>query len=166
MDVQTTPTVPHAEYFPPPPSPRGPSRWLAELDEERRELFRFWPVIQNMVVQELRVRYQRSVMGFFWTLLNPILMMVTLTLVFSQLLLRDPSQNWRGYSVYLFAGMVPWNFLASALNECAFCIIQNENLIRKIFLPKLVFPLTRVLIGLVTLVLSMAALFLLLFPMG
>src|SRR4051812_3275628 len=102
MDVQTTPKVPHADYFPPPRSPRGPSRWLAMITQERRDLFRFWPVIQNMVVQELRVRYQRSVLGFFWTLLNPILMMATLTLVFSQLF----GMTSEDYALYLFAGMV------------------------------------------------------------
>src|SRR5438270_12524919 len=132
MDVQTTPTVPHADYFPPPRTPRGPSRWLATLAEERRQLVRFWPVVQNMVMQELRVRYQRSMLGFFWTLLNPILMMVTLTVVFAQLLNEDA----REYARYLFAGMVPWTLLAGSLNECAFCIIMNEGLIRKIFLPK------------------------------
>ena len=60
--------------------------WLAHIGEDRRELVRFWPVIQNMVVGELRVRYQRSMMGFVWTLLNPLLMMVILSLVFSHLL--------------------------------------------------------------------------------
>src|SRR3954468_5417244 len=119
MDVQTTPTVPHAEYFPPPHSPRGPSRWLATVVEEGRELVRFWPVIQNMVVQELRVRYQRSFLGFLWTLLNPILMLTILALVFSQLF----NMKTGNYAVYLFAGMVPWNFIAAAINELAFCII-------------------------------------------
>src|SRR3954453_14254071 len=118
MDVQTTPKVPHADYFPPPRSPRGPSRWLAAIVQEHRDLVRFWPVIQNMVVQELRVRYQRSVLGFFWTLLNPILMMATLTLVFSQLLGENP----RKYAIVLFSGMVPWGLLSTALSECAFCI--------------------------------------------
>src|SRR5512147_460834 len=87
MDVQgtPTPTIPHAEVFPPPRTPRGPSRWLALIAEDRRDLVRFWPVVQNMVVQDLRVRYQRSMLGFLWSLLHPILMMTTLTLVFSQL---------------------------------------------------------------------------------
>src|SRR5689334_24730578 len=141
MDVQTTPTstptVPHAEYFPPPRSTRGPSRWLAAVAEERRQLVRFWPVLQNMVVQELRVRYQRSMLGFLWTLLNPILMMATLTLVFSQLM----DAEWKEYSVYLFAGMVPWGLLSSVVVDCSTCIIANEALICKIYLPKLVFPL-------------------------
>ena len=164
MDVQTTPTptVPHAEFFPPPPAPAGPSRWLAVLDDERRQLIRFWPVIQNMVVQELRVRYQRSMLGFLWSLLNPILMMATLTLVFSQVL----EIKREHFALYLFAGMVPWGFLNSSLSDCAYCIIFNEGLIRKIYLPKLVFPLARVLINLTTFVLSMAALFLLLEPLG
>src|SRR3954454_6230090 len=162
MDVQTTPTVPHAEYFPPLPSPRGASRWLAEIDEDRRELFRFWPVIQNMVVQELRVRYHRSMLGFVWTLLNPILMMATLTLVFSQVFVMPR----KDYTLHLFAGMVPWGFLNGALNDCAFCIISNEGLIRKIYLPKLVFPVSKVLINLSTFLLSLVALFVLLKPLG
>src|SRR3954471_7811674 len=117
MDVQITPTPtapPRAEFFPPPPPPRGPSRWLALLAEDRRQLVRFWPVVQNMVVQDLRVRYQRSMLGFFWTLLNPVLMMVTLTVVFSQLMDR----NWKDYAPYLFAGMLPWSLLSGGLNDC------------------------------------------------
>ena len=62
--------------------------------------------------------------------------------------------------------MVPWSFLSGGLNDCAFCIIANEGLIRKIYLPKLVFPLARVLINLTTFVLSLVALFLLLKPLG
>jgi len=161
MDVRTSARFPHAEFFPPPPAPRGPSVWLARLVDDRRQLARFWPVIQNMVVQELRVRYQRSIMGFFWTLLNPLLMMVILSWVFSQLV-----KNVENYPLFLFAGMVPWSFLSISLNECAVCIINNEGLIRKIYLPKLIFPLTRVLTSLVTFVFSLGALFLLLWPLG
>ena len=58
----------------------------------------------------------------------------------------------KDYAVYLFAGMVPWGFFSGSLSDCAFCIITNEGLIRKIYLPKLIFPLTRVLINLMTFV--------------
>ena len=161
MDVSTSTKVPHAEFFPPPPSPRGPSLWLARMGDDRRQLVRYWPVVQNMVLGELRVRYQRSILGFVWTLLNPLLMMVILSWVFSSL-----NQDLPNYPLFLFAGMVPWSFLSTCLNDCAFCIIVNEGLIRKIYIPKLVFPLARVLISLVTFVLSLAALFLLLWPLG
>ncbi len=127
-------------------------------------MVRFWPVVHNMVVQELRVRYQRSWLGFLWTLLHPILMMTTLTLVFSQLF--GKRQGASDYAVYLFAGMVPWTFLAALLNDCAFCIISNEGLIRKIYIPKLVFPMAKLMVNLTTFLLSLAALFLLMKPMG
>jgi ABC-type polysaccharide/polyol phosphate export permease len=164
MDVRNTATVkvPHDEFFPPkpPPSPRK-SVWLDRMRADRQELVRFWPVTHNMVVQELRVRYQRSLLGFFWTLLNPLLMLATLSLVFTSL-----NKDVSNYPVFLFAGMVPWTFLSISLNECALCIISNEGLIRKIYLPKLIFPLARVLIGLATLVFSMGALFLVAWPLG
>ena len=162
MNVRTRATVPHSDFFPSARPLRRPVRWLAALAEDRRGLVQFWPVIQNMVIQELRVRYQRSMLGFVWTLLNPILMMGTIALAFSEIL----DVPLATYAVYLFAGMVPWGFFSGSLNECAYCIISNEGLIRKIYLPKLVFPLTRVLINLTTFVLSMGALFLLLKPMG
>jgi ABC-type polysaccharide/polyol phosphate export permease len=163
MSTRTDAQAPHAEFFPTAPELSGsPPRWRLTLREDARELSRFWPVIQNMVVQELRVRYQRSILGFFWTLLNPILMMVTLTVVFSKLL----NQGAREYAIHLFAGMVPWALFSQTINECAFCIITNENLIRKIYLPKLVFPLVRLLVNLTTFTLSVAAMFLMLVPLG
>ncbi len=91
-------------------------------------------------------------------------MMATLTVVFANLL--GGGASWQEYCIYLFSGMVPWTLLAGCLNDCAFCIIMNEGLIRKIYLPKLVFPLTRVLINLITFTLSMGALFVLLVPLG
>jgi ABC-2 type transport system permease protein/lipopolysaccharide transport system permease protein len=162
MSTRTSGPLPHAEYFPRPRTGHAPSRVLRMIAGDAAELGKFWPVVQNMVVQELRVRYQRSMLGFFWTLLNPILMMVTLTVVFSQLL----REEWKSYAVYLFAGMVPWGLLSGTLNDSAYCIIANEGLIRKIFLPKLVFPITRLLINLTTFLLSMGAMFLLVVPLG
>lgn len=164
MNTRTSPSPPHAEFFPPPRAESAASRWVGAVAGDLSQLGRFWPVVSNIVVQDLRVKYQRSVLGFLWTLLNPILMMATLTVVFANLLARGT--RWQDYAIYLFAGMVPWTLLAGCLNDCAFCIIVNEGLIRKIYVPKLVFPLTRLLINLITFSLSMAALFLLLVPLG
>lgn len=164
MDTRTTPAPPHTEYFPPERLPALRLRWVDLVLDDLAQLRAFWPVVQNMVVQDLRVRYQRSVLGFFWTLLNPILMMATLTVVFANLL--GMGTNWKSHAIYIFAGQVPWLFLAGTLNDCAFCIIANEGLIRKIYLPKLIFPLNRVLFNLVNFVLSLSALFLLLIPIG
>lgn len=166
MNTRTSPSAPHTEFFPPPRSTTTAARWLGMVPNDVRELTRFWPVIANIVSQDLRLKYQRSVLGFLWTLLNPILMMATLTVVFANLLGAGAGETWQEYCIYLFSGLVPWTLLAGAINDCAFCIIMNESLIRKIYLPKLVFPLTRVLINLITFCLSMGALFLLLVPLG
>jgi ABC-type polysaccharide/polyol phosphate export permease len=161
MTTRTTAPPPHAEYFPAAGVQILPLRWLASLEREFAELARFWPVVQNMVLQEIRVRYQRSILGFFWTLLNPILMLMVLSFVFSHIMTQRGN-----YTVYLFAGMTPWSFLSSTIGEGAFCFIQNEGLIKKIYLPKILFPLVRTLINLTTLGFSMLALFILLVPIG
>jgi ABC-type polysaccharide/polyol phosphate export permease len=163
MSTRTDAPPRHADSFPTPASlPAALGRWLETLRCDYHDLLRFSPVVGNMVAQELRVRYQRSILGFFWTLLNPILMMITLTIVFSKLLNRGAEE----YAIHLFAGMVPWTLFSQTINECAFCVITNENLIRKIYLPKLIFPLVRLLVNLTTFALSMAAMFLMLVPLG
>jgi ABC-type polysaccharide/polyol phosphate export permease len=163
MDVRTSATTHAAEMFPCPAAPRGPNVWVGRLHNDFELFTRYWPVIHNLVTQELKVRYQRSMLGFFWTMLNPLLMLTTLSLVFKNLPFGEMKSN---YTVYLFAGMVPWGLLNNTLSESATCIITNEGLIRKIYIPKLVFPISRVLINIITLVLTLGALFLLLVLIG
>ncbi len=164
MSTRTNAPPPHTEYFPPVPAPFLTLRWLNAIASDLALVRRYWPVVQNMVVQDLRVRYQRSLLGFFWSLLNPILMMAVMTVVFANLLGRGG--DWRAYAIYLFSGQLPWVMLAASLNDCAFCMIANEGLIRKIYLPKTVFPLSRVLVNLVNFLLSLGSLFILLLPLG
>jgi ABC-type polysaccharide/polyol phosphate export permease len=163
MDVRTSATTHAVEMFPSPAVPRGPSVWVGRLHADAELFTRYWPVIHNLVTQELKVRYQRSMLGFFWTMLNPLLMLATLSLVFKNLPLGAMKSN---YTVFLFSGMVPWALLNNTLSESAGCIIANEGLIRKIYIPKLVFPISRVLINTITLVLTLGALFLLLVLIG
>lgn len=123
-------------------------------------------VIGNLVAQELQVRYQRSMLGFLWTLINPALMMGTQALVFSRLFRGMGSMGPWEYAIFLFAGAMPWAFLASSVTECTTSLIHNEGLIRKIYVPKWIFPLARVLIQGITFTLSLAALFLMMWPLG
>ena len=162
-NVRTSPSIPHHEFFPQPGRANGPAHWLEVVRSDARELSRFWPVLQNMVTQELRIRYHRSVLGFLWTLINPILMMVTLTMVFSQL---QGDSDWKHYAIYLFAGQIPWSLFAGTLTDCSHSIVGNEGLIRKIYLPKLIFPLAKLLINLTTFILSMVSLYLVVWLLG
>ncbi|MBI3464463.1 MAG: ABC transporter permease [Planctomycetes bacterium] len=149
----------HVYHLPAAPaSTRRPKLpWLLRgLPGDLAELFAYRFVLYNLVTQELKVRYQRSVLGFFWTLLNPILMMAVLATVFSHLI------SMKDYALYLFAGMLPWVFFATSVDAGANCLIRAEGLIRKVYLPKMLFPIAAMLINLINLSLSMMALFLLL----
>lgn len=130
------------------------------------EFRRFRGVIGNLVSQELHVRYQRSMLGFLWTLVNPALMMSTQALVFSRLFRGIGGMGPWEYAVFLFSGAMPWTFLASSLTECTTSLIHQEGLIRKIYVPKWIFPLARVLIQGITFSLSLVALFVMLWPLG
>lgn len=123
-----------------------------------RQLHRFRFVLSNFVTSQLKVRYQRSILGFLWTLLNPILMMTILTLVFSQVM----NIPIREYAIYLFSGMIPWQFFAASVANASRSLINQEYLIRKVSVQKLVFPLADVLVSTVNMCFAMLALFILL----
>ena len=124
------------------------------------ELWRYREVLKNFIAQDLKVKYRRSALGFFWSLLNPLLQMLVFTIVFSTILRFD----LRGYVLFLLAGLLPWQFIAACIDGGCHCILNAEHLIRRQYFPKLVFPLSIVLQNLITLLLSMAVLLTLVGP--
>lgn len=136
----------------------APRRVAAAMVRDVRELHHFRFVLRNLVVNQLTIRYQRSFLGFFWTLLNPILMMTVLAIVFSNIW-RIPATQ---FAVYIFAGMVPWQFFSSTVVNGSRCLITAEYLIHKIHVQKMVFPLAETLVGLVNMCFAILALGLLL----
>lgn len=120
------------------------------------ELWRFREVIHNFVSQDLKVKYRRSSLGFLWSLLNPLLMMIVLSVVFSHLF--DMRGGIKSYTLYLLSGALPWTFFAATVDGCCVSIIESEGYAKRQYFPKLVFPLSRLGQHLVTLILSMVAL--------
>jgi ABC-type polysaccharide/polyol phosphate export permease len=101
-------------------------------------------------------------MGYFWTLLNPLLMMSVMAVVFSALFKVD----LKAFALFLFAGMIPWNFFSAVVTQSGTAFIQNEGLIKKIYLPKGIFPLSVALALLIDSVLSFIALFIIIVAIG
>jgi ABC-type polysaccharide/polyol phosphate export permease len=120
------------------------------------ELWRFREVLKNFVAQDLKVRYRRSFLGFFWSLLNPLLQMIVLSVVFSLIFRMED------IALYLLAGLVPWSFFSVSVDGCSMCIVGAESMLKRQYFPKLVFPLSVVLQNLVTFVLSLGVLLLVL----
>jgi ABC-type polysaccharide/polyol phosphate export permease len=101
------------------------------------EVLAYKNVVGQLLAQHLILRYRRTVLGYFWTLLNPLLMMTVMAVVFANLFKAD----LKTFAVFLFAGMIPWNFFNSVVAQSSGSIISNEGLIKKIYIPKLIFPL-------------------------
>jgi len=103
-----------------------------------RELYDSRNVLLQLVSQQLILRYRRTALGYLWTLINPLLMMSVMALVFATLFKAD----LKTFAVFLFAGMIPWNFFSAVVTQCGASFINNEGLIKKIYLPKVIFPLS------------------------
>ncbi len=96
--------------------------------------------LASFVINNLRRRYQRSVLGFAWSLLNPLLMMIVLTTVFSLIFKRDP----KTFGIFIFTGMLPWTFISESIAGGCSSITSAENFMKKVYIPKIFFPLVTV----------------------
>ncbi|WP_202634504.1 ABC transporter permease [Rugosibacter aromaticivorans] len=126
------------------------------------ELYGSRNVLSQLVSQQLILRYRRTALGYLWTLINPLLMMSVMALVFATLFKAD----LKTFAVFLFAGMIPWNFFSSVVTQSGTSFINNEGLIKKIYLPKAIFPLSIAFALLIDSGLSFLALFVIILTIG
>lgn len=123
-----------------------------------REIRRNRELIWALAIKELRVRYKRSALGFLWALLNPLLMMVILTMVFSTMF----PVAIHHYPIFLLTTLLPWTFFSQALSYSAESIVSNGDLLKKVYVAKSVFPIAAILSNLINFLLSMIPLVLIL----
>jgi ABC-2 type transport system permease protein len=116
-----------------------------------REIIQYRELIWALALKELRVRYKRSALGFLWSLLNPLLMMIILAVVFSTITRIAVDR----YSVFLISALLPWTFLSQSLAYSAESITTNGELLKKIYLPKSVFPMAAVVSNIINFLLSL-----------
>lgn len=126
------------------------------------ELYLSRNVLYQLVAQQLILRYRRTALGYFWTLINPLLMMTVMAIVFSALFKAD----LKTFAVFLFAGMVPWNFFSAVVTQSGTAFINNEGLIKKIYLPKALFPVSVASALLIDSLFSFIALFVIIIVLG
>lgn len=127
-----------------------------------REVFAYRQMIFRLVKRDLRGRYKGSVLGFLWTFLNPLLQLVVYSLVFSAIM-RVGIDN---YYIFLFVGLVPWLFFSSCLTGGASCIWQQQDLVKKIYFPREVLPISFVISQFVNMLLTFIVIFIVLFVSG
>ena len=127
---------------------------LAQL----RTLVRYRLLIQSLVSRELKARYRGSVLGFLWSFINPLLLLVTYGVVFTYML--PGVRTVEPYFLFLFCGILPWTWFNASLLESASVLIAGSNLIKKVLFPAEVLPVVTVLANLVQFVLGLPILIL------
>lgn len=134
-----------------------------------RSLWAAREVIEHLVRREVKVRYKGSVLGFFWSFLRPLFIMMILTVVFVFLAFRVDipyvipcrlAGGWTGgsYPVFLLVALIPWFFTIGALHDAVGSLIGNASIIRKVSIPGEIFPLSAVLANLVNFFFSLCVL--------
>jgi len=129
---------------------------------------RYFDLVWEFVIRDLKGRYMGASMGMFWTIIHPLVMILIYTLVFSRLMqakLPGVSEVY-GYSIYLCAGLLPWNAFGESVLRSTTAFIDNANLLKKAFIPKPLFLLYIQIVCIINMSISLAIFFVFLMLLG
>ena len=126
-----------------------PSRWTSL---EFRELWEYRELLYFLIWRDVKVRYKQTALGAAWAVIQPFFMMVVFSLFFGRL--AKVSSDGIPYPVFTFCALLPWQLFANALTESSNSLVGNQNLITKVYFPRLVVPISAVLGGLVDFVIA------------
>jgi lipopolysaccharide transport system permease protein len=145
--ASTEPHVPYADL----PTLRisPPSRWTSL---EFGELWEYRELLYFLIWRDVKVRYKQTALGAAWAVIQPFFMMIVFSLFFGRLA-KVPSDGIP-YPVFTFCALLPWQLFANALTESSNSLVGNQNLITKVYFPRLVVPISAVLGGLVDFVIA------------
>ena len=111
-------------------------------------------LLKQLVFKDLKLKYRRSFLGYIWSVLNPLLVMIVMAVVFSTMF----SRNIENFPVYLFCGQILFNFMNQSTHQALGSINGNAALLKKTYVPKYIFTFSKITSGLIDLVFSMGAL--------
>ena len=126
------------------------------------DVWAYKDMITSLVKRELRGRYKGSVLGFFWTLINPLFQIIIYTIVFSYIMRAGIDD----YYLFLFVALVPWIFFSASIHAGSGCIWSQKAMINKIYFPRAVLPIAHVIGQLINMLLSFIVVFFILIVMG
>ena len=110
------------------------------------ELWRYRELFYFFAWRDIKIKYKQTVLGFLWAILQPLLMMIIFTVFFGRVL-NVPSQNLP-YPIFVFSGLLLWNMFSSGLTNSANSMVSNSSIIKKIYFPRLIIPVSSILVTL------------------
>jgi lipopolysaccharide transport system permease protein len=124
--------------------------YVVDADKRRlfdfQELWHYKELFYFFTWRDIKIKYKQTALGFLWAILQPLLMMIIFTLFFGKAL-NVPSQNLP-YPVFVFSGLLLWNTFSSGLTSSANSMVNNAQIIKKIYFPRLVIPVSSILVAL------------------
>jgi len=129
-----------------------------------RDLWEYRELLFFLTWRDIKVRYQQTILGVAWAIIQPVVTMVVFSFFFGNLA-QLPSDGIP-YPIFSYAALVPWSFFASSLTQASTGMVTHANLIKKVYFPRLAIPIARVMAGLVDFAISLVVLLLIMFAMG
>lgn len=130
--------------------------------ERVHNLFRYKDLVHELILRDLKLKYRRSFLGYLWSVLNPLLVMIVMSVVFSTIFKRDIEN----FPVYLFTGQILFNFMNQSTTQALSSINANAALLKKTYVPRYIFTFSKITSGLVDLIFSLAALIIVMIATG
>ncbi len=152
MDIETSKSA--ETPLPTPTRLKLPTFW--------QEIWEYRSLLRNLVTRDLKVRYKNSLLGIFWSVLNPLMIVAVFTIVFS----KFRGADLIAYPVFVLVGILPWNSFSASVMSGANSVVGNASLINKVYFPRIILPTTVVLSNLVNFLIVLVILLLLLIPYG
>ena len=128
-----------------------PSTGLAALN--LRDLWLYRELVYFMIWREIKVRYKQTMLGAAWAIIQPVLTMIVFTFLFGRIA-KLPTDGNVPYPIFSYTALLPWGLFVAALNQASRSLTSNQNMVSKIYFPRLVLPLASVLSGLIDFVIA------------
>lgn len=135
---------------------------MRQFKNSLQGFIRYLPLLRELVERDIKVRYRRSVLGLLWTVLNPLLMMTVMTVIFSTLF-QGEIEN---FALYYLSGYILYTFVNESTTQALFSVVNNGGLIKKVYIPKYLFPISKVMSALVNLGFSFLAMLIVMLVTG
>lgn len=103
-----------------------------------KEIYNYREMLASLIKKELRGKYKASVLGFMWSFLTPLFQMLVYIVVFSYIL-RSGIEH---FAIFLLVSLMPWNFFSASITSGSTCVVSQENLVKKIYFPRIILPLS------------------------
>ncbi len=110
------------------------------MKQNIRNFIKYKDLLKELIVQDIKLKYKNSILGILWSMLDPLLMMIVLSIVFGSIF----QNNIPNFPVYVLIGRITYSFFSQATNASMESILWNKQLIKKIYVPKYFFPLSKV----------------------